>query len=140
EFPDPDERESLANMRRYLALKTSGWYDPNSYHIVDAEIDGAPVGGVVFDYLAAPDAGVIEFLSVASACRGAGLGRALLEEAIALLRDDARARRARRLAAVVAEMNDPSQRPATADNLDLFLGAAIWGRWGFHALDFPYVQ
>lgn len=140
EFPDPDERESLANMRHYLGLKAAGWYGLNSYHIVVAELDGRPVGGVVFDYLAASDAGVLEFLFVASAYRGAGLGRALLDEAIAILRDDARARRDRRLTAVVAEMNDPFHRPARPDNLDPFLRAAIWGRWGFHALDFPYVQ
>lgn len=139
-FPDPDERESLANMRHYLALKAAGWYGPNNYHVVIAEVDGEPVGGVVFDYLAAPNAGVIEFLFVAGAFRSSGLGRALLDEAISILRDDARARRGRRLTAVVAEMNDPFHRPATPDNLDPFLRAAIWGRWGFHALGFPYVQ
>ena len=139
-FPDPDERESLANMRHYLALKAAGWYGPNNYHAVIAEVDGEPVGGVVFDYLAAPNAGVVEFLFVAGAFRGSGLGRALLDEAISILRDDALARRGRRLTAVVAEMNDPFHRPATPDNLDPFLRAAIWGRWGFHALGFPYVQ
>lgn len=140
EFPDPDERESLANMRNYLALKAAGWYGPNNYHIVVAEVDGEAVGGVVFDYLAASNAGVIEFLFVADSVRGSGLGRALLEAAIATLREDARVRRGRRLAAVVAEMNDPFHRPSTPDNLDPFLRAAIWGRWGFHALGFPYVQ
>jgi len=29
EFRDPDERESLANMRRYLELKAQGWYGAN---------------------------------------------------------------------------------------------------------------
>jgi GNAT superfamily N-acetyltransferase len=140
EFPDADERESLANMRRYLALKAKGWYGPNSYHIVIAEAAGEPVGGVVFDYLAAPNCGVIEFLFVAAAQRVAGLGRALLDEAIRILRRDARERRGRRLGAIVAEMNDPFRRPATPDSLDPFCRATIWGKWGFGVLDFPYVQ
>ncbi|WP_050416351.1 GNAT family N-acetyltransferase [Azoarcus sp. CIB] len=139
EFPDPDERESLDNMRRYLLLKAQGWYGSNNYHIVVAELDGEAVGGVVFDYLAMPRAGVIEFLFVASDRRASGIGRALLDEAIRLLRRDAR-RHDARLAAVVAEMNDPFRRPATPDNMDPFRRAAIWGRWGFGVLEFPYVQ
>lgn len=140
EFPDPDERESLANMRRYLRLKAQGWYGPNNYHILIAELGGAPVGGAVFDYLAEPNAGVIEFLFVAADRRIRGVGRALLDETLRLLRQDARERRGKRLAAVVAEMNDPFRRPETPDNLDPFVRAAIWGRWGFGVLDFPYVQ
>ncbi|NMG75899.1 GNAT family N-acetyltransferase [Aromatoleum diolicum] len=140
EFPDPDERESLANMQRYLALKERGWYGPNNYHIVIAEIDGKAVGGAVFDYLAEVDAGVIEFLFVDAVHRRAGLGHALLDESIRILRADARGRRGRPLKALVAEMNDPYRRPATPDNMDPFRRAAVWGKWGFHALGFPYVQ
>jgi len=140
EFPDPDERESLANMRHYLALKEQGWYGLNNYHIVIAEVGGEAVGGVVFDYLAEADAGVIEFLFIDAAHRGTGLGRALLDESIRVLRTDARQRRGRPLKAVVAEMNDPYRRPAAPDNLDPFHRAVIWGRWGFQALGFPYVQ
>ncbi|HJV28635.1 MAG TPA: GNAT family N-acetyltransferase [Aromatoleum sp.] len=140
EFPDPDERESLANMRRYLRLKDEGWYGRNNYHIVIAEVAGAAVGGVVFDYLAAPNAGVVEFVFVDAAQRRAGIGGALLDEALRILRADARQRCGKRLAAVVAEMNDPFVRPSTPDNLDPFLRAELWGRWGFGVLRFPYVQ
>ncbi|BAL24501.1 GNAT family N-acetyltransferase [Azoarcus sp. KH32C] len=140
EFPDPDERESLANMRRYLRLKDEGWYGQNNYHIVIAEVEGAAVGGIVFDYLAAPNAGVVEFVFVDAAQRRAGIGRALLDEALRILRTDARERCGKRLAAVVAEMNDPFVRPPTPDNLDPFRRAELWGRWGFGVLRFPYVQ
>jgi len=140
DFPDPDERESLANMRRYLALKAQGWYGPNNYHILIAEHDGEPVGGAVFDFLAAPNAGVIEFLFVAAVHRAAGLGRMLLDEVIRILHADAGERVGQPLSGVFAEMNDPFRRPATPDNLDPFRRAAIWGRWGFGVLDFPYVQ
>ncbi len=140
EFPDPDERESLRNMRGYLAAKARGWYGPNAYHIVVAEVGGRPAGGAVCDYLATPNAGVVEFLFVAPDVRGRGLGRALLDETLRLLRADARANGRGPLVGVVAEMNDPFRRSRTPDNLDPFERAAIWGQWGFSVLGMRYVQ
>jgi GNAT superfamily N-acetyltransferase len=140
EFPDPDERESLMNMKGYLAAKARGWYGKNNYHIVVAEIDGVPVGGAVIDYLAKPNVGVIEFLFLGKRHRGKGLGHALLKSTIRLLRADARERTGRPLAAIVAEMNDPFRRPDTPDKLDPFERSVIWGRWGFGRLGFRYVQ
>ncbi len=140
EFPDPDERESLRNMRGYLSAKARGWYGPNSYHVVVAELDGRPIGGAVSDYLAAPNAGVVEFLFVVPDARGRGIGRALLDETLRLLRADARASDRGPLTAVVAEMNDPYRRSPTPDNLDPFERAVVWGRWGFAALGMRYVQ
>lgn len=140
EFPDADERESLASLQRYLAAKARGWYGANAYHIIVAEVAGRPVGGAVCDYLAQPNAGVIEFLFVSASMQRRGIGRMLHERAIGLLRADARAAGAARLSAIVAEMNDPFRRAATRDNLDPFERAAIWGRWGFAALQFRYVQ
>lgn len=140
EFPDADERESLANMRRYLRLKAQGWYGRNNYHILLAELDGGPIGGSVFDYLAEPNAGIIEFLFIGAAHRLRGLGKSLLDETARILERDARAAAARPLAAIVAEMNDPFRPGATPDNLDPFVRCAMWGRWGFSKMQFPYVQ
>lgn len=140
EFPDPDERESLANMKRYLRLKAQGWYGPNNYHIVLAELAGRPVGGCILDYLAEPNAGVLEFLFIGAPWRARGLGRALLEHVTGLLEDDALARRGAPLVAVVAEMNDPFRPAATPDNMDPFERCALWGRWGYYKIHFPYVQ
>ena len=140
EFPDPDERESLHNMRGYLSAKARGWYGPNAYHVVVAELDGRPAGGAISDYLCAPNAGVVEFLFVAPDARGRGIGRALLDETIRLLRADARASGRGRLVAVLAEMNDPFRRSPTPDNLDPFDRALVWGRWGFAALGMRYLQ
>jgi GNAT superfamily N-acetyltransferase len=140
EFPDPHERESLANMKRYLRLKGVGFYGPNNYHIVVASVAGEWVGGAVIDYLAVPNVGIIEFLFINAQRRGHGLGKALLDHVGRLLEQDARASLGRRLAAIVAEMNDPYRRPEAADNLDPFGRAAIWGKWGYCKIDFPYVQ
>lgn len=140
EFPDPDERESLANMKRYLALKERGFYGNGNYHIVIAERGDEIVGGSVFDYLAVPNAGVIEFLFSAPSARGQGVGKALFLATQRILRADARVRVARPLAAITAEMNDPFKRPSTPDNMDPFARAMIWAKWGFSKLEFPYVQ
>ena len=140
EFPDPDERESLANIERYLELKTAGWYGDNNYHVLIVESEGEIAGGAIADFLAEPNAGVIEFLVVAPGWRRAGLGRRLLdrtEEAICL---DARRIGRPAPAWIVAEINDPFRIDLGADSLDPFLRARIWGQWGFRKLDFPYVQ
>ena len=73
-FPDPDERESLANMKRYLELKASGWYGANNYHVRVLVDGGHTAAGSVSDYLAGPNTGVIEFLVVAPDARRRGLG------------------------------------------------------------------
>jgi len=140
QFPDADERESLANMKRYLGLKAQGWYGKNNYHILLAELDGEPIGGSVFDYLAAPNAGVIEFLFIGAAHRLRGFGKALLEETARILERDARRAAAKPLAAIVAEMNDPFRPGTTPDNLDPFARCVMWGKWGFSKMRFPYVQ
>ena len=140
EFPDPDERESLANMARYVELKAQGWYRRNNYHVLVIERGGRPVGGAVFDYLVKPNAGVIEFLFTRPDRRRQGLGRMLLDAVARTLQRDAHAAAGKPLFAIVAEMNDPFRRPKTPDNMDPFDRAEIWGKWGFGRLDFPYVQ
>ena len=140
EFPDLDERESLVNIERYLELKAKGWYGANAYHVIVVESAGATVAGVIADYLAEPNAGVIEFLVVTPAVRGRALGRRLHDHTEAVLVDDARRAGRPTLDFVVAEINDPFRIDLAADNLDPFLRARVWGGWGYRKLDFPYVQ
>jgi GNAT superfamily N-acetyltransferase len=139
EFPDPDERESLANMKEYLRLKAQGWYGENNYHLLIALEDGRLCGGVISDFLADAGAGAIEFLVVDQQQRGSGLGRSLLEQTERLLAADAK-RVGRELTCVVAEMNDPFKPGALDDCFDPFLRAQIWDRWGYARLEFPYLQ
>ena len=139
QFPDPSERESLANMARYLELKQQGWYGANGYHLLVMESRGRPIGGAVSDYLAGPNAGVIEFLFTAPTHRGRGYGSMLMRATRRLLARDAAAS-GKRLAAVVAEVNDPFRRPGTPDNMDPFERALVWDKWGFAKAEFPYVQ
>ena len=140
EFPDADERESLANIERYLQLKAAGWYGSSAYHVVLATLEGQLVGGAIADFLAEPGAGVMEFLVVGTPWRGRGIGARLLAHVESLLAADAQRAGGRPLEHVVAEMNDPFRMDPAADSLDPFARLLIWGRWGFRAADFPYVQ
>ncbi|MGZ8161977.1 MAG: GNAT family N-acetyltransferase [Methylobacter sp.] len=140
EFPDPDERESLENMERYLELKARGWYGKNNYHILVGMWGETPVAGSVTDYLAEANAGVIEFLLVASGFRGRGIASYLREVTEAMLKADALTHLARDLDLIVGEMNDPYKSGNVQDNLDPFVRARIWHNWGYQKLNFPYIQ
>lgn len=139
EFPDPNERESLANMVDYLRKKDDGWYGSSNYHVVLAMSDGKAVGGAIFDYLVEPSVGVIEFLVVAAEARRYGVGKRLLDRSEQLMRDDARTA-GQQLNAIVAEMNDPLAPSDYVDNVDPTSRALIWHKWGYVGLDFPYQQ
>jgi GNAT superfamily N-acetyltransferase len=136
EFPDENERESLDNMLEYLHKKQAGWYGANNYHILVAVAGGRPVGCAIADYLAEPNAGVIEFLAVVAEARGRGYGQALHRGIERLLVADA----GNALDYIVAEMNDPFRTNPASDNMDPFQRAMIWHRWGYRVIDFAYVQ
>jgi GNAT superfamily N-acetyltransferase len=138
-FVDADERESLANIQRYLELKAAGWYGANNYHIRVLLDGGRPIGGAIADYLAVPNTGVIEFLVIAPGRRERGLGQRLLGDVEAALAEDARVAGAPGLRAIAAEMNDPFHSPLR-DSMDPFRRVLVWSGWGYSKLDFPYVQ
>lgn len=140
EFPDADERESLANMIRYLELKSRGWYGANNYHIALLMHAGEPVGCSVCDYLAAANAGVIEFLMVAPTLRRCGFGGHLLRWTETTLALDADIRSAQDLHCIVAEMDDPRCSSAPHSGLEPQVRAGIWSAWGYRKLAFDYVQ
>jgi hypothetical protein len=140
EFPDPDERESFASIERYLELKAKGWYGDNAYHVIVVESEGAVLAGAIADYLADPNAGVVEFLVVTPTSRRGGLGRCLLDQTEASLAADARRAGRPALDFIVAEIDDPFRVDLAADNFDPFVRARVWGGWGYRKVDFPYVQ
>jgi GNAT superfamily N-acetyltransferase len=139
-FPDPNERESLDNMKQYLKLRREGWYRPNNYHIILALDGDQTVGASVSDYLAKPNCGIIEFLLVAQALWGKGIGRKLHDATIAAFDADARRIGREGVDAIVIELNDPYRVSSRDDNYDPFERAMIWNQWGYGRLCFPYVQ
>lgn len=139
-FPDPNERESLANMARYLKLRRDGWYGANNYHIILALDGERTVAASVSDYLATPNCGVIEFLLVDESVRGTGVGKTVHTATVAALDADARRAGHAGVDGVVIELNDPFQVAPQDDNYDPFARAMIWNGWGYGRLCFPYVQ
>lgn len=139
-FPDADERESLANMQRYLTLKREGWYGRNNYHIALLMDEGHVVAASVSDYFANVNFGVIEFILVDEGRRGCGFGRGIHEATLALLHNDARRTGKAGLDANIIELNDPFRVPANRDNFDPFSRAMAWSGWGYGRLRFGYVQ
>lgn len=138
-FPDADERESLANMERYLGLKEQDWYGPNNYHIVIATRGDEVVGAAVCDYLAEPNAGVIEYLLVRPKYQASGLGEKLFAEIERLCRADAARTDGRDLDWIVTETKDPL-RAGAADDFHAFTRAEDLARLGFRIIDFRYIQ
>jgi GNAT superfamily N-acetyltransferase len=139
-FPDANERESLANMQRYLRLKRECWYGPNNYHIILALDGDRTVAASVSDYLAKPNCGIIEFLLVDESVRGTGIGKRIHAETVRTLDTDARRIARNGLDGVVIELNDPFRVAPQDDNYDPFERAMIWDSWGYGRLCFPYVQ
>ena len=139
-FPDANERESLANMKRYLELKREGWYELNNYHIILALDGDRTVAASVSDYLAKPNCGVIEFLLVDQLVRGTGLGKLVHDATLKAFHADASAAGQNAVDGVVIELNDPFRVAPQDDNYDPFARALIWDRWGYGRLCFPYVQ
>lgn len=138
-FTDPNERESLTRIRRFLRLKARGWYGRNTYHVFVLHEGGRPRAGLVCDYLHAARMGVIEFLAVDDRVRNRGYGRRLLDYAEAALRADA-ARAGAVCRGIAAEVEDPARLVRSSADMDPVQRLRVWNRWGYRIIDFPYVQ
>ena len=136
DFPIPNERELLANMKRYLKLRREGWYGANHYHIILALDGDRTVAASVSDYLATPNCGVIEFLLVAELLWGTGIGKSFMPPPLkrsmatrAIGRDG--------VDGIVIELNDPFRVAARDDNYDPFERALIWDGGAMAGCAFP---
>lgn len=139
-FPDGDERESLATFAETLTKRDAGFHGLNNYHIL-LLLDGErPVAASIFDYMAQSNCGAIEYILTAEDQRGKGLGWAIHEHTIALMRQDATRAGHAELNAVMLEVNDPFQVHADMDIVDPFQRLLTWQRWGYQRLRFPYEQ
>lgn len=141
-FPDSNERESLENMQNYLSLKNRGWYGKNNYHILVGRNDaGKIISGAVIDYLANPNAGVLEFVTVEKTARQKGVGKNMLARIEELLSSDAAGNGMNGVDFIIAEVENPAKlSPGETHQFDPVLRLGIWRKLGFKAFDFPYVQ
>jgi hypothetical protein len=141
-FPLPEEREDPSVWRPAL------WGEPeddaSTFHFLVA---GSGLGGVApkiaglitFEYYAGSRCGLIGYVAVALGGRRAGLARELLARAVRMLHADAAAAGAR-LAAVFAEINDPTKVSAADDSIDPRERVAAMARMGARRVPIPYVQ
>lgn len=136
EFPDPNERESLANMLEYLEHRGA---HGNDYIVTIVFERDRLVGGSICDYFMRSNCGAIEFLTVQPGERGRGLGTALARHVQRRMAVAAEARR-RSLAFVMAEINDPFEPSEIRDNLDPVGRLRFWHRLGYRRMAFRYVQ
>jgi GNAT superfamily N-acetyltransferase len=138
-FPRPEERESLESLRD--ALWGEAAKEPARSHFVVARSATAPdgvAGFVACEYYPRSRCGLISYIAVDSGMRGLGLGRTLLERAIAILRADAQPNGA--LEAVLAEIHDPSKVKETDDVIPPLDRIRIMDRLGAKRLPIAYVQ
>jgi hypothetical protein len=138
-FPDPDELDSLDAIEECLQRNQDGDFGANDYHVIVASEGDEAAAGVIFDYLAVPNAGVIEFVVVNPGHRRSGLAAQLLRLTETKAAADAH-RGGQQLAWVAAELDDPFRTPAAQSGMDPFARASVWHRWGYRLLDFPYTQ
>ncbi len=139
-FPQPDEQEAVERLEGYLAFKARGGYGPNNYHILIARHRDRPIAGVIMDYLAQPNAGIVEFIVTAPGWRRYRLGSRMLRWAERVAAADARRSLGRGLDLMLAELEDPFKFTDDHAYPDPFDRLGIWDGWGFRKLDFPYVQ
>jgi GNAT superfamily N-acetyltransferase len=138
-IPHEDQRDSLDDIRDSLHRYCDGEYGVNSYRVIVACHEDRPVGGVIFDYFAGANAGVIEYLVVSPRARRTGIGTELLKRTELMMSADAR-RVQQQLAWLASEVEDPLRTPSASSAMDPFERGAVWDRWGFRVLDFPYMQ
>ena len=133
-FPDPNEREQFDNLLLYLKRgHESADYE---FHIVLAKDENDKIiGGCIFDYYTASNAGVIEFLAIRKDLQSSGIGTALYKNALSILERDAYAATKEQLRCICCEIDSPEYNKASIKKYLYF-----WHKNGYKHLDFKYIQ
>lgn len=133
-FPDANEREPFDNLLYYLNKKDN---NPNyKYHIVLAKDNNDEIiGGCIFDFYAASNSGVIEFLAVKKDLQSAGIGSLIYNHVLSVLSEDAYKANKKPLSCVFCEIDSPQYSKADVKKYLYF-----WNKNGYKRLDFQYIQ
>lgn len=133
-FPNPDERETFDSLLSYL--KDGEQATEYKYHIVIAKNENAEiVGGCIFDYFPATNAGMIEFLAVKSDMQSSGIGTAIYKHVLSILAEDAFACGNRAVDNIFCEMDSPEYNQAELKKYLYF-----WDKQKFNRIHFDYIQ
>jgi GNAT superfamily N-acetyltransferase len=135
-FPRAEEREDFASLRAGL------WGDerdapPVCHFVVARSAAGVVDGFAACEYYPRSRCGLLSYIAVEPATRGRGVGRALLRRVVAALQVDAGGDE---LAAVFAEIHDPSKAKARGDSIPPLKRVQIMASLGARRVPVAYVQ
>ncbi len=83
-FPDPDIRESAANLKRLSDTRLFGGREPRGFIDLAMTLQGnrsAPVGGILHELFHSADAALVTYVVVAEGWRGHGIATRLIDRA-----------------------------------------------------------
>lgn len=135
-FPDVNQRESLDNIIDYLTKKSTGWYKKNNYHVVLIAKGGKTIGGIICDYFARSNCGVIEYIAVQEEHQSGGVGTRLYQRALELMRMDAKNNGRNDIDYVLCEIERPGIKGKIEEDKQIW----FWEKMGYRKLKFDYIQ
>lgn len=133
-FPNPDERETFDHLLGYLR-QAEGRGDYRYHILLARDENGRVVGGSIFDYFPASNAGVIEFIAVRPDSQSGGIGSAVYRQVLSVLARDAFELSHRALDFVFCEIDSPAHSMASVKKYLYF-----WSKHHYKRLDFSYIQ
>jgi len=144
-FPDPDEREDLAQWRRRLTDPPESPDPRTATFVIGAELqDFASVerkiqGFLTVEYFRRSRCGLASYIAIEPVCRGRGWARLLFSEGKKWLNEQCQEQNLR---ALFAEVHDPHKPgdPRYPDPLDPYQRLEVMGRLGAKWVGLPYWQ
>lgn len=142
-FVDPNLVFGLDRLQEFLR---GGRAPDRFFHILTVRRGQQVLGGTIFSYLPDAGCGFSEYVMLAAAARGLGLGRALFEERRRILDADAAACGQSRCAGLFIETESPVRTPPEILAEEAAVSLDPWERWrvfahlGFRRCDCPYIH
>jgi GNAT superfamily N-acetyltransferase len=140
-FPDVNEREDFqAITDRVAAEKPEG--QPHSILLFDTSDEEKPAvtGGLIADWYATSRCIHLIYLIVDPGSRKKGLGRKLITDGVAWMKEWIKNERATEIRNVFFESNIPWKTKKENDNFDAVTRLTIFSNLGARLIDIPYVQ
>ena len=126
---DDSERETIDQFEHELKLEDD---NRKYYIIVILDDDTNTLGGIIFDYLADTNVGLIEYIVTDSKQKRKGIASASLKFMVNILNNEAKKRGCERIKFICGEVE--KQINGREDK------HYFWEKYGFKKLDFNYIQ